>query len=349
MPQQGTQVWALHRRIRDAGHRPHPARRPAAISSSSTRNIPASASRPSRAPCAISRRRDLPAIVRVPSKSTTISPAPWTWAPKASWCRWSTRPRRPARSSRTMKYHPDRQARRRAASRMTTIRAPAPSPKFAAANKRITLFCQIETADGVENADAIAAIDGRRLPLGRPFRSFGLARHSRPIRPSRFHRGHRRTSPRRAKHNKALGPPRADAATGIDYRRGLRFHLLFRRRLGAAGALRGGLDAMRGHRRRPARRPSQAGEGAEPWPKFRVAALRRFPESGRHADLSDFDLAPLAATPGVESPFSTRSTAHARRPARRFRRADPAGPSLRRAERSAERPACRRRALRRRL
>jgi 2-keto-3-deoxy-L-rhamnonate aldolase RhmA len=32
--------------------------------------------------------------------------------------------------------------------------------KFAAANRRSTLFCQIETAQGVENADAIAALPG---------------------------------------------------------------------------------------------------------------------------------------------------------------------------------------------
>ena len=32
--------------------------------------------------------------------------------------------------------------------------------KFAAANRRSTLFCQIETAEGVENAEAIAAVPG---------------------------------------------------------------------------------------------------------------------------------------------------------------------------------------------
>ena len=32
--------------------------------------------------------------------------------------------------------------------------------KFAAANRRSTLFCQIETAEGVKNADAIAALPG---------------------------------------------------------------------------------------------------------------------------------------------------------------------------------------------
>src|SRR6201987_5736511 len=32
--------------------------------------------------------------------------------------------------------------------------------KFVAANRRSTFFCQIETAEGVENADAIAALPG---------------------------------------------------------------------------------------------------------------------------------------------------------------------------------------------
>jgi 2-keto-3-deoxy-L-rhamnonate aldolase RhmA len=36
----------------------------------------------------------------------------------------------------------------------------AVADKFAAANRRTTLFCQIETAEGVENADALAAVSG---------------------------------------------------------------------------------------------------------------------------------------------------------------------------------------------
>ncbi|HLN08826.1 MAG TPA: aldolase/citrate lyase family protein [Xanthobacteraceae bacterium] len=36
----------------------------------------------------------------------------------------------------------------------------AVADKFAAANRRTTLFCQIETAEGVDNAEAIAAIPG---------------------------------------------------------------------------------------------------------------------------------------------------------------------------------------------
>ena len=39
--------------------------------------------------------------------------------------------------------------------------ATGPVPeKLAGANARTTLFCQIETADGAKNADAIAALDG---------------------------------------------------------------------------------------------------------------------------------------------------------------------------------------------
>ena len=38
--------------------------------------------------------------------------------------------------------------------------AGAVQEKFTAANARTTLFCQIETAEGAENADAIAAVEG---------------------------------------------------------------------------------------------------------------------------------------------------------------------------------------------
>ena len=60
----------------------------------------------------------------------------------------------------SMKYTPD--GRRGVALQVAhdRYRPGAVTDKFAAANKRTTLFCQIETAEGVENADAIAAIDG---------------------------------------------------------------------------------------------------------------------------------------------------------------------------------------------
>jgi 2-keto-3-deoxy-L-rhamnonate aldolase RhmA len=59
-----------------------------------------------------------------------------------------------------MKYHPA--GKRGVALQVAHDRyRPGSVPeKFAAANKRSTLFCQIETAEGVENADAIAKIDG---------------------------------------------------------------------------------------------------------------------------------------------------------------------------------------------
>ncbi|NJM10468.1 MAG: hypothetical protein HC883_06385, partial [Bdellovibrionaceae bacterium] len=41
-----------------------------------------------------------------------------------------------------------------------TLRPGAVADKFIASNRRTTLFCQIETEEGVENADAMAALDG---------------------------------------------------------------------------------------------------------------------------------------------------------------------------------------------
>jgi 2-keto-3-deoxy-L-rhamnonate aldolase RhmA len=60
----------------------------------------------------------------------------------------------------SMKYHPV--GKRGVALQVAhdRYRAGATGDKLAAANQRTTLFCQIETAEGVENADAIAAIDG---------------------------------------------------------------------------------------------------------------------------------------------------------------------------------------------
>jgi 2-keto-3-deoxy-L-rhamnonate aldolase RhmA len=60
----------------------------------------------------------------------------------------------------SMKYHPV--GKRGVALQVAhdRYRPGTVADKFTAANKRTTLFCQIETAEGVENADAIAAIDG---------------------------------------------------------------------------------------------------------------------------------------------------------------------------------------------
>jgi len=60
----------------------------------------------------------------------------------------------------SMKYHPV--GRRGVALQVAhdRYRPGAVTEKFTAANARTTLFCQIETAEGVDNAEAMAAIDG---------------------------------------------------------------------------------------------------------------------------------------------------------------------------------------------
>jgi 2-dehydro-3-deoxyglucarate aldolase/4-hydroxy-2-oxoheptanedioate aldolase len=59
-----------------------------------------------------------------------------------------------------MKYHPEGQRGVALQVAHDNYRAGAVAEKLAAANRRSTFFCQIETAEGVENADAIAAVDG---------------------------------------------------------------------------------------------------------------------------------------------------------------------------------------------
>ena len=97
----------------------------------------------------------------------------------------------------SMKYHP---AGKRGVALQVAhdrYRPGAVADKFIAANRRTTLFCQIETAEGVENADAMAGDRRRRLPVGRPLRPVGLARHARRVRPSEV-QGRDRQDGRRA-------------------------------------------------------------------------------------------------------------------------------------------------------
>ena len=82
--------------------------------------------------------------------------------------------------------------------------------KLAEANRRTTLFAQIETREGVENADAIAARRRRRLPVGRPFRPELLARHPGPVRPQGLHRRDRHGRQGLQEARQEPRPPRAD-------------------------------------------------------------------------------------------------------------------------------------------
>jgi 2-keto-3-deoxy-L-rhamnonate aldolase RhmA len=96
--------------------------------------------------------------------------------------------------------------------------AAGPVPKkLAGANDRTTLFCQIETAEGVENADAIAAVEGvdclwvghfdLSVSLGIPG-EFGHSKFTGAI---------EAVIAACRKHRKSLGRLVPDVATGIDY------------------------------------------------------------------------------------------------------------------------------------
>jgi 4-hydroxy-2-oxoheptanedioate aldolase len=116
-----------------------------------------------------------------------------------------------------MKYHPDgkRGVALGVAHDNYTV-APVPT-KLANANGRTTLFCQIETADGVKNADAIAAVDGvdclwvghfdLSVSLGIPG-EFGHPKFTGAI---------KKVADACNKHGKALGRLVPDVATGVDY------------------------------------------------------------------------------------------------------------------------------------
>ena len=107
--------------------------------------------------------------------------------------------------------------------------------KFEAANRRSTLFCQIETEEGVENADAMAALDGvdclwvghfdLSVSLGVPG-DFASAKFINAI---------ARVAAATAKAWQIARASGADGAAGHRTQRpGFRLHLLFRRCLGAA-------------------------------------------------------------------------------------------------------------------
>lgn len=117
---------------------------------------------------------------------------------------------------RSMKYHP---AGGRGVALQVShdrYRPGSVADKFAAANRRSTLFCQIETAEGVENADAMAAIDGvDALWVGHFDLSVSLGIPGQFEHPE-FKRAIERTIAACRKHGKALGRLVPNVATGIE-------------------------------------------------------------------------------------------------------------------------------------
>jgi 2-dehydro-3-deoxyglucarate aldolase/4-hydroxy-2-oxoheptanedioate aldolase len=103
---------------------------------------------------------DLPAIVRVPSKEYHHIARAMDMGAEGLMLPMVGNVEEVRHIVDSMKYHPT--GKRGVALQVAhdRYRPGAVADKFVAANRRATLFCQIETAEGVENADAMAAIDG---------------------------------------------------------------------------------------------------------------------------------------------------------------------------------------------
>ena len=208
----------------------------------------------------------LPAIFRVPSKAyDQRRPRRRHGRRGASWCRWSTRATRRAELVSYLKYTP---AGRRGvalgiahdnygnAARCTSG---SPAPTGAPAS-----FAQIETASGVEQAEAIAAVEGVDcLWIGHFDLSASLGIPGQFEHPD-FLEAIDRVAAACRKHGKALGRLVPDAASGHRLRDArLRFPVLVGRRVGAAGG------GARRHRRDPrgpaSRRAGRSRRGPERW------------------------------------------------------------------------------------
>ena len=103
---------------------------------------------------------DLPAIVRVPSKEYHHIARAMDMGAEGLMLPMVGNVEEVRHIVNSMKYFP---AGRRGVALQVAhdrYRPGSVADKFVAANQRTTFFCQIETAEGVENADAMAAIDG---------------------------------------------------------------------------------------------------------------------------------------------------------------------------------------------
>jgi 2-keto-3-deoxy-L-rhamnonate aldolase RhmA len=103
---------------------------------------------------------ELPAIVRVPSKDYHHIARALDMGAEGIMLPMVGSAEEVRHIINSVKYHP--MGRRGVALQVAHDRyRPGPvSEKLGSANLRTTVFCQIETAEGVKNADAIAAIDG---------------------------------------------------------------------------------------------------------------------------------------------------------------------------------------------
>ncbi|HEV8388222.1 MAG TPA: aldolase/citrate lyase family protein, partial [Dongiaceae bacterium] len=116
-----------------------------------------------------------------------------------------------------MKYHPEGKRGVALGVAHDAYTGGAVPKKLAAANQRTTLFCQIETAEGVKNADAIAAMDGVDcLWVGHFDLSVSLGIPGEFANP-KFTGAIDKVVAACRKHKKALGRLVPNVETGIDY------------------------------------------------------------------------------------------------------------------------------------
>ena len=183
---------------------------------------------------------DLPVIVRVPSKEYHHIARAMDMGAEGLMLPMVGNVDEARHILKSMKYTPD--GGRGVALQVSHDRyRPGPvMDKFVAANRRSTFFCQIETAEGVENAEAHRSAARGRLSVGGPFRSFGFAWRAGRIQLEDIHRRDRACLRGGSQAWKVSRSPRPDGATrDRSFRSGVRLHLLFRRRLGAARCAQG--------------------------------------------------------------------------------------------------------------
>jgi 2-keto-3-deoxy-L-rhamnonate aldolase RhmA len=158
----------------------------------------------------------LPAIVRVPSKEYHHIARAMDMGAEGLMLPMVGNVEEVRHIVNSMKYHPV--GKRGVALQVAhdNYRGGSVADKFIAANKRTTLFCQIETAEGVENADALAAIDGVDcLWVGHFDLSVSLGIPGEFDHPT-FKAAIDKTIAATRKHNKALGRLVPNVQTGID-------------------------------------------------------------------------------------------------------------------------------------
>jgi 2-keto-3-deoxy-L-rhamnonate aldolase RhmA len=162
---------------------------------------------------------NLPAIVRVPSRDYQHIARAMDMGAEGLMAPMVGTAAEAQRIVHSMKYHPE--GGRGVALQVAhdRYRPGAVADKFGAANKRTTFFCQIETAEGVDNAEEIASVDGvdclwvghfdLSVSLGIP----GQFEHKK------FRKAIDRTIEATRKHKKALGRLVPNVEAGIELHR----------------------------------------------------------------------------------------------------------------------------------